>query len=73
MSGTVPAERSSSPGWGKWLLVTLLFLAGVLLAGFITLAHGAGNAFLIMLLVSLLLATLLLPVWAIVGLDETEH
>lgn len=73
MSGSVPAVRSDSPSWLSWLTVTVVSLAAILLGGFISLANGAGWVFLTVLGVGLVLAALILPAWAVYGLDETEH
>lgn len=73
MSGSVPAVSSDSPRWLTWLTFTVLCLLGFLLVGLISLANGAGWVFLGMLGVGLVLAAIILPAWAVYGLDETQH
>lgn len=72
MSGRVPAARSDSPGWLSWLTATVLILLGVLLAWLILLQQGAGTAFLVVVGISVVLAAVLLPAWAVYGLDREE-
>lgn len=73
MSGSVPAVRSDSPEWLTWLTITVLCLLSFLLIGFIALANGAGNVFLGMMIVGLVLAAIVLPAWAVYGLDDGDH
>lgn len=73
MSGTVAPERSEAPEWGKWLIFTVLFLLSVLLVSLVSLANGSGTVFVVSLLVGLLFATLVIPVWAIYGLDTSDE
>lgn len=72
MSGTVAPERSSAPEWGRWLTLTVLMLAAVLLVGLISLANGASTVFLIGIVVFLVLSVFVLPAWAVYGMDKTK-
>lgn len=73
MSGRVPAARSDSPGWLSWLTVTVLILLGVLLTWLLLLQQGAETSFLVVVGISVVLAAVLLPAWAVYGLDRDEE
>lgn len=73
MSGTVSPERSDAPEWLGWLTFTVLSLLLVLVVGFVSLASGAMTTFYVVGGIALVLASLVLPAWAIYGLDETRH
>lgn len=71
MAGSVPAARTDSPGWLGLMTVTVLVLAAVLLAWLTILASGAMQLFLPVVAASIV-AALLIPVWAVFGLDDTD-
>lgn len=72
MAGSVPAARTDSPGWLGLMTVTVLVLLAVLLAWVTILAYGSIGLFLPVVVASIAIA-LIIPAWAVFGLDGDEE
>ncbi len=72
MAGSVPAERSKSPGWLAWTTFTVLFLMFVLVSWLYIFAFGLEEDFIYHVIAATVIAALILPAWAIFHLSKPE-